>query len=41
MVYKIFDKKSTLLADKSAVKSKIMLNQEVVEELHKPIISKF
>ena len=37
----VFDKKSALLTDKSAVKSKIMLNQELVEELHKLIISKF
>ena len=41
MFYKFFDKKSTLLTDKSAVKSKIMLNQELAEELHKLIISKF
>ena len=37
MVYKSFDKKSS----SSCVKSKIMPNQELAEELHKPIIRKF
>ena len=44
-MYKFFDKKSALPADKSAssngVKSKNMLNQELAEELHKPSIRKF
>ena len=45
MVYKIFDKKSakgsglTTLANKSAIKS--MSNQQFVDRLHKPIITKF
>ena len=34
MVYKFFDKKSF----GSGVKSKIMSNQQLAEELHKPII---
>ena len=37
MVYKSFDKKSS----GSCFKSKIMPNQELAEELHKPIIRKF
>ena len=37
MVYRFFDKKSS----GSCVKSEIMLNQHLAEELHKPIISKF
>ena len=37
MVYKSFDKKSS----SSCFKSKIMPNQELAEELHKPIIRKF
>ena len=37
MVYKSFDKKSS----GSGVKSIIMPNQELAEELHKPIIRKF
>ena len=45
MVYKMSGKKPTLLTDKSdsrgAVKSKIMSNQTLVEELHKAIIWKF
>ena len=45
MVYKFFDKKSASFEDKSAsgsgVKSEIMPNQELTEELHKPIIRKF
>ena len=45
MVHVSLDKKSTLLADKfdsgSGVKSEIMSNQELAEELHKPIIRKF
>ena len=44
MVYKIFDKKSALLADKSGSgsggKSEIISNQQLAEELHKPIIKK-
>ena len=44
MVYKFFNKKSALLADKStssgAVKNKIMQNQQLAEELQKPIIRK-
>ena len=45
MIYKFFDAKFTLLIDKScsgdASKSKIMSNQELSEELPKPIIIKF
>ena len=45
MVYKILDKMSTLVTDKSAssgdVKSKIMSTQELAENLHKAIIRKF
>ena len=54
MVYKFFDKKFTLLADKSASGSgvatlanksaandKIKQNQQLAEELHKPVIKKF
>ena len=41
MVYKYFDKKSTSLPDKSSsdsgVKSEIMPNQQLAEELYKPI----
>ena len=37
MVYKSFDKKSS----GSGVKSIIMSNQKLAEELHKPIIRKF
>ena len=44
-IYKFFDAKFTLLIDKScsgdASKSKIMSNQELSEELHKPIIINF
>ena len=45
MVYKFFDKKTagsrvTTLANKSATKS-IPQNEQLTEELHKPIISKF
>ena len=44
MFYKFFDKESTLFADNStpggAVKNKSMSNQELAEELHKPIIRK-
>ena len=44
MVYKFFDKKTkssgvTTLANKSAIKS-ISLNEQLAEELHKPIIKK-
>ena len=46
MFYKFFDKKSSSLADKSVakgsgIKNKIKQNEQLVEELHKPIISKF
>ena len=44
MVYNFFDKKATLLAGKSAaggaVKNEIIQNEELAEELHKPIIPK-
>ena len=45
MVYKCFDKKSkgsgvATLANKSAIKS-LSQNQQLAEELHKPIIRKF
>ena len=43
--YKFLDKKSPSLADKSApgsdIKNKNISNQELAEELYKPIISKF
>ena len=45
MVYKCFDKKCTSLADTSAARSgnknEITQNQQLAEELHKPIIRKF
>ena len=45
MVCKLFDKKSPLLTDESAsggdIKNRKMLNQELAEELHKPIFIKF
>ena len=46
MVYKCFDKKSALLVDRSTssgsgFKSAIKQNQQLAEELHKPIIRKF
>ena len=45
MVYKLFDKKSTSLADESAkgrdFKSVLKQNEKLAEELHKPIIKKF
>ena len=37
MVYKSFDKKST----GSGIKNKIKQNQQLANELHKPIIRKF
>ena len=45
MVYKFFDKKTkgggvTTLENKSAIKS-IPQNEQLAEELHKPIIRKF
>ena len=45
MAYKLFDKKTkgsgvTMLANKSAVKS-TRQNEQLAEELHKPIIKKF
>ena len=45
MVFRFFDKKSVFLADKaifvSPGKSEIMSNQQLAEQLHKPIIRKF
>ena len=45
MVYKFFDKKLALLADKSASSSGIrnqnMSDQQLAEEVHKPINRKF
>ena len=45
MVYKFFDKKSTSVADKydagNSIKIETTQNQQLAEELHKPIISKF
>ena len=45
MVYKFFDKKSALVADKSTkgtgIKNDIGENQQLANELHKPIIRKF
>ena len=45
MVYKSFDKKSSgcsvTRADKLAIKSEIMSNQQLAEELHKTIVRKF
>ena len=45
MVHKFFDKKSSgaaiTRAKNSAIKSKITLNLQLVEQLHKPIIRKF
>ena len=45
MVYKFFNKKSASLVDKSAkgngFKSAIKQNEQLGEELHKPIIRKF
>ena len=43
MVYKFFDRKSTSFADKSAKGSGInfMSNQQLADELQKPIIKKF
>ena len=42
MVYKLFDKESALLTNKSAsggaVKCKIISNQQLAEELHKPLL---
>ena len=44
MGYKFFDKKSAMLADKSAscsgIKNKIKMNEQLAEELPKPIIKK-
>ena len=37
MVYKCFDEKTS----GGAVKREIMLNQQLAQELHKPIIRKF
>ena len=37
MVYKIFDEKTA----GGAVKNKILQNEKLAEELHKPIITKF
>ena len=45
MVYKFFDKKSALLPDKSVsgggVNIPLEFNEQLAEELHKPIIRKF
>ena len=45
IVYKCLDKKSGLLADKfffvSPVKSELMSNQQLAEQLHKPTIREF
>ena len=45
MMYKFFDKKSASLADKSTkgtgIKNDIEKNQQLANELHKPIIRKF
>ena len=45
MVYNFFDKKSASLADKtvagSGIKNEITQNQQLAEELHKPIIKNF
>ena len=45
MVYKFFDKKSASLANistkSSGVNNKIKQNEQLAEELHKPIIKKF
>ena len=46
MVYKDFDKKSTLLTDKSVsgsgvANNEIKQNLKLAEELHKPTIRKF
>ena len=46
MAYKSFDKKSTLLTDKSVAgggvaNNEIKQNFQLAEELHKPIIRKF
>ena len=45
MVYKFFDKKSASLADKSTkgsgIKNKIKENQQLANELYKPIVRKF
>ena len=49
MVYKFFDKKSASLADKSTnrggvtalTNKSVFQNQQLAEELHKPIIRKF
>ena len=44
MVYKVFDKKPTSLAGKSAfgraIKKEIISNKKLAKELHKPIIRK-
>ena len=45
MIYRFSDKKSTLLADKSAssigIKNGNISDQQLAEELHKPVIRKF
>ena len=38
MVYNFFNKKTD---DEAAIKSKNIFNQQLTEELHKPIIRKF
>ena len=45
MVYKIFDRKSALLSDKSAscsvIKNENMSNKKLAKELQKPIFRRF
>ena len=43
IVYKCFDKKTTMLADKSALGGavKLALSKESAKELHNPIVKKF
>ena len=45
MVYKLYDKKfsddAVASADKSAIKTGIMSNQQLADELHKPVKRKF
>ena len=42
MIYKFFDKKSSgVNVSGGAIKTEIMSNQQLAEELHKPFIRKF
>ena len=41
MVYTFFDKKSKCSGFKSVIKNEIKQNEQLPEELHKPIIRKF